>query len=328
MVAFLTSMVAFGSVPGLSELLNVTSSLTILNLRRTHLRAKGLESLNTTLQTCLTLQVLDLCDNHISAEGARHLSPVLGKCPNLRFLDLSENWIGVEGAEALAGVFAGCSALERLDLAHSCIETVSALAEGLSKCTRLKHLSVVGNHLEGESIGALVDSLAVCPELTSLCMNGNRVASEGAKLVGVRLPQFPKLTQLDMCDCELGASGMKNFAEGIARCGFPDLCTRSGIAWTDRELRFQPQRAVLVETQRQLHSGCWGALAGCQAFDLQAALAYQRQRQQDRGRGGMAVGSDAGQMPRVDFSPHPKQLSGRQRGPSDGLAPARIPEPP
>lgn len=203
-------------VPGLSELLNVTSSLTILNLRRTHLRAKGLESLNTTLQTCLTLQVLDLCDNHISAEGARHLSPVLGKCPNLRFLDLSENWIGVEGAEALAGVFAGCSALERLDLAHSCIETVSALAEGLSKCTRLKHLSVVGNHLEGESIGALVDSLAVCPELTSLCMNGNRVASEGAKLVGVRLPQFPKLTQLDMCDCELGASGMKNFAEGIA----------------------------------------------------------------------------------------------------------------
>ncbi|KAG0251559.1 hypothetical protein BGZ95_006864, partial [Linnemannia exigua] len=85
----------------LAEMLRTSSTITILNLRKTLLEDNGAVALSEALKTNSTLTTLDLSSNSIEDNGAVALSDALKTNSTLTTLDLSLNSIEDNGAVAL-----------------------------------------------------------------------------------------------------------------------------------------------------------------------------------------------------------------------------------
>ena len=110
------------------------------------------------------LEHLELYGNRLGPAGVRTLCVALRPCTRLRRLGLGLTAAGPEGAAAVGPLAAGAPGLASLDLydcgigrggAEVANAVVSALAEGLGRCVRLRRLDLRVNGLGSQHAGVL-----------------------------------------------------------------------------------------------------------------------------------------------------------------------------
>ena len=201
----------------LSAALKVNTTLTILELYRNNIGNAGICALAKSLEINFVLKELYLGKNKIGDDGVCALAESLKVNTGLTSLNLDANDIGEAGGCALAKSLKVNASLTRLDLAGNNIDKTGgcAFAETLKVNTTLTTLDLRGNSI-GEVGGcALAQTLNDNTTLTRLGLDANNVGDAGACALAESLKVNTTLTRLDLDANNIHDAGARAFAESL-----------------------------------------------------------------------------------------------------------------
>ena len=201
----------------LSAALKVNTTLTMLDLYRNNIGNAGICALAKSLEINFVLKELYLAKNKIGDDGVCALAESLKVNTGLTSLNLDANDIGEAGGCALAKSLKVNASLTRLNLASNNIGKTGgcAFAETLKVNTSLTTLDLRGNGI-GEVGGcALAHTLNDNTTLTSLGLDANNVGDAGACALAESLKVNTTLTRLDLDANNIHDAGARAFAESL-----------------------------------------------------------------------------------------------------------------
>lgn len=138
-----------------AQMLHMNTALCSLDLGSLRIGDFGAELLSKSLVGNRSLRVLKLAANNIGVIGGEHLASLLVQGSALVELDLSANQICDDGATAFGLALASNTTLRVLDLTTCGLRQhgLYQIAEGMAQNSALTHLSLWGNHFEGDGAG-------------------------------------------------------------------------------------------------------------------------------------------------------------------------------
>ena len=146
------------------------------------------------------LQKLMLANNGLRAHGIESLASTINSLQSLAKLDVGYNDLGAKGASALAKLLAGQStALTSLILDGNFFsenDETDALVEEISKKTELNLLSIRGNNIKGATAVKLCDALGMLTNVTTLNISENNFGAKETKAFILAVTKMTKLTEL------------------------------------------------------------------------------------------------------------------------------------
>nr|CCD12017.1 unnamed protein product [Trypanosoma congolense IL3000] len=234
----------------LSDAVNISVNLRLLDIRGNGLNAKCVNKLLKAVSSSMTLVRLGLASNKLGEEGAMLVFRALEKNTFLTSLDLSLNEIGPGGAKSIAklleipdsalkcvqlyGNYLGPSGVAVIALAvrrnrslkqltlgnnNATDEAAVQLAEMLSENSTLERLDLRLNVITAVGIRTLAqEGLGQNGSLLSLSLAGNPIGSVGGEEISqsLILSQVTALSVLDLSSCQLGPTGGMRVANLIA----------------------------------------------------------------------------------------------------------------
>ena len=173
------------------------------------------------------LRVIDFSDNAFSPAGATALSHFLANCTSLEELRLNNNGLGPDGGKIIAKGLkenrlktkaAGKPSVLRLvTIGRNRLENGSAaeLAEAFSLHENLEVVALFQNGIRPEGIVSLAQGLSKCLKLKSLDLQDNTFTVKGSKAVSAAIPCWLELNRLNIGDCLLSDEGCRLIIEKL-----------------------------------------------------------------------------------------------------------------
>eukprot|EP00961_Rhodomonas_salina_P176620 2380513-Rhodomonas_salina.3 len=160
---------------------------------------------------------LDLSRNALSWPGIRALLSAVDSCKSLRKLYLKSAALGEEAMRLLAEGPEGLAQLEVCELGLNpgiAAAGAAALGQGVRHWSRLTHLGVSGNLIQGAGMRGLVCGLQECAALDSLDASENAIGAEGARALCEHLRRWPRLASLNLAGNFLDDDDVVELAAG------------------------------------------------------------------------------------------------------------------
>ncbi|CAM39314.1 conserved hypothetical protein [Leishmania braziliensis MHOM/BR/75/M2904] len=205
---------------GLAEVVNLSNSLHVLDIRGNRLSASDAHRLLRSVSLSTSLTRLGLASNRLGPEGAALVAKVLESNTYLSSLDLSVNELGASGAEYIAGALRNpASALQVLQLHGNYLGAtgVTMICDAVKTNKELKRLTLGNNHATDEAASAIAAMLNANYILEELDIRLNTLTTRGVKTIAQQgLAKNTTLRMLSLSGNEVGHAGANELTHVLA----------------------------------------------------------------------------------------------------------------
>jgi Ran GTPase-activating protein 1 len=189
------------------------------------------------LQSHTSLVELDLSDNAFGGRCADAMVPFLENNRHLQVFKLNNNGLGIWGGTVVAKALlenakkskaAGEeSNLKTVVCGRNRLENGSApyFAEAFAAHGNLVEVRLPQNGIRMEGIHALAQGLSKCSKLESLDLQDNTCTESGTRSISASLPSWPELRTLNLSDCLLSPKGGVSLATALEKGANPKIET-------------------------------------------------------------------------------------------------------
>ncbi|KAJ6508434.1 hypothetical protein C8R45DRAFT_967417 [Mycena sanguinolenta] len=255
------------ALTAICDALKDKTTLVELNLSDNAFGGRSVEPMVPFLTHNRSFQVLKLNNNGLGPAGgvvlanalleSAKLSKAEGKPSSLRTVICGRNRLEDGSASAWAEAFAAHGTLQEIRMPQNGIrmDGITALAQGLSRCTDLRHIDFQDNTFtaDGEVSGieAWTEALKSWPELTTLNLSDCVLSGDG------EVPQIvtalaggsnPKLHTLQLQNNNLETETFLALSDGVAKMGSLRLLE---LQWNDAEEDDENLRTLAQRLKRQ-----------------------------------------------------------------------------
>uniref|UniRef100_A0A673M3N6 NACHT domain-containing protein n=1 Tax=Sinocyclocheilus rhinocerous TaxID=307959 RepID=A0A673M3N6_9TELE len=193
------------------------------NLRNLTLDLKGaaedeVATLMEALPKTTSFESLSLSQLVLGDHGATVLGRALQSVPNLKSINLSQCsvWTAARGQDLVRGLVQCVSLAEiRLDSVILDEEGITILAQGFSRLTSLRRLSLSDNNVTDQAGEKLLAALSHCRVLQKLQLSKNQLGQASAAKLAQVVPLLPQLSELNLSENQFGQQGSMSLCEGL-----------------------------------------------------------------------------------------------------------------
>lgn len=234
------------------------------------------------------LRIIDFSDNAFSPAGATALSHFLANCTSLEELRLNNNGLGPDGGKIIAKGLkenrlktkaAGKPSVLRLvTIGRNRLENGSAneLAEAFSLHENLEEVALFQNGIRPEGIVSLAQGLSKCLKLKSLDLQDNTFTAKGSKAVAAAIPCWLELNRLNIGDCLLSDEGCRLILEKLVNSPAASKLLVLNLQYAEMEGEtakyFASNLSVFSSLEKLFLNGNSFAPEGAEVKALRAAL--------------------------------------------------------
>lgn len=205
-------------LPGISQLIIQSDSITTIDLSANQITADGIKSLHDALVQSQSLTHVSFSQNDIGDDGCMQVILALRNNRTITHVNLSDTGMSHNALTVIGSIIGQINRLKCLhvDNPHNGIDGDSAakrLFISLESNESLSELSIARAKLGDDSAFLLAGALSVNSVLTNLRLRANGISSVGAEHLAKALKENNSLQVLDISGNNLSDKGAQSFAD-------------------------------------------------------------------------------------------------------------------
>jgi Ran GTPase-activating protein 1 len=184
-----------------------------------------------------SLVEVDFSDNAFGGRSADPLVPLLTYNRSIQIVKLNNNGLGPAGGEIVANALIKSAQISKENGEKSNLRTIicgrnrlengsaPVFAQAFAEHGTLECVRMIQNGIRQEGVVALADGLSKCPKLRELDIQDNVADAKGCDALSKAATNWPNLTYLNLSDCVLTPAGGSKLIDSLASLTFPSKLT-------------------------------------------------------------------------------------------------------